>query len=127
MLNIKSVYIYFVAIKIYLSKFLKDIYFQSNFYQNKLIEKKEIKIHFIPNSYLLSSFTNNKKFEFDIKQDFTNYLLTKSSEKKRFKQIHNFLWLSLIDRKNDGVVVRKMIDEWIKNLEGLKTMYGNPL
>ena len=34
MLNIKSVYIYFVAIKIYLSKFLKDIYFQSNFYQN---------------------------------------------------------------------------------------------
>ena len=126
MLNIKSVYIYFVAIKIYLSKFLKDIYFQSNFYQNKLIEKKEIKIHFIPNSYLLSSFTNNKKFEFDIKQDFTNYLLTKSSEKKRFKQIHNFLWLSLIDRKNDGVVVRKMIDEWIKKFGGFKNNVWEP-
>ncbi len=126
MLNIKSVYIYFVAIKIYLSKFLKDIYFQSNFYQNKLIEKKEIKIHFIPNSYLLSSFTNNKKFEFDIKQDFTNYLLTKSSEKKRFKQIHNFLWLSLIDRKNDGVVVRKMIDEWIKKFGEFKNNVWEP-
>ncbi len=126
MLNIKNVYIYFVAIKIYLSKFLKDIYFQSNFYQNKLIEKKEIKIHFIPNSYLLSSFTNNKKFEFDIKQDFTNYLLTKSSEKKRFKQIHNFLWLSLIDRKNDGVVVRKMIDEWIKKFGEFKNNVWEP-
>ena len=32
------------------------------------------------------------------------------------KKIHNFLWLNLIDRKNETEIIQKIISDWIKNL-----------
>ena len=41
-----------------------------------------------------------------------------SKNENEIKNIHNFLWLNLIDRKNDKESIQKIIKDWIKK-------YGN--
>ena len=109
MFSLKNINVYFLAIKTHSKNFIKDIFFKSDLYNSKIIEKRENKFLFFPNPYLLSSLTNKNNFEFDISPE----TLEKIWSKKNAKDYNNFLWLSLIDRKNDGVVVRKIINEWI--------------
>ena len=62
MIGLNSTYIYFLAIKTHSKKFIKDIFFKSDLYNSKIIEKKENKFLFFPNPYLLSSLTNKNNF-----------------------------------------------------------------
>ena len=50
-------------------------------------------------------------------------------KKKRFgmKKIHSFLWLNLIDRKNDGKSLQKIIDSWIIKYSKYKKKFGKIL
>ena len=109
MFSLKNIYVYFLAIQTHLKKLLKRIFFKSDLYNSKIIEKRENKFLFFPNPYLLSSLTNKNNFEFDVNAKTIEKIWTK----KNTKDSHNFLWLSLIDRKNDGVAVRRIINEWI--------------
>ena len=109
MFSLKNIYVYFLAAKTHSKNFIKNIFFKSDLYNSKIIEKRENKFLFFPNPYLLSSLTNKNNFEFDI----NSKTIEKIWSKRNTKDSHNFLWLGLIDRKNDGVVVRKIISEWI--------------
>jgi len=109
MFSLKNINVYFLAIKTHSKKFIKDIFFKSDLYNSKIIEKRENKFLFFPNPYLLSSLTNKNNFEFDVSSE----TIKKIWSRKDTEDSHSFLWLSLIDRKNDGVVVRKIINEWI--------------
>ena len=112
MINIKSVYYYFLAIKIYLFKIFKFIYFSTNFYNKKLQTKIPQQFLFFPNSYLLSPFTSYKIFSFNISSVDHESIWKKRSNKKDFKNLHSFLWLGLINRKNSALIIRKIIDKW---------------
>ena len=68
MFNIKSIYYYFLAIKISLIKFLKKIYFSTNYYNKSLISRTPKQFYFHPNPFLLSMITNYKKFSFKINE-----------------------------------------------------------
>ena len=69
MLSIKNINVYFLAIKTHSKNFIKDIFFKSDLYNSKIIEKGENKFLFFPNPYLLSSLTNKNNFEFNISSE----------------------------------------------------------
>ena len=66
----------------------------------------------------MSSFSNFKKFAFQIDNlDVTKFWDQNYSSKEK-KELHDFLWLSSIDRKDNSSTLRKIISLW--NTDNLK-------
>ena len=101
MFNLRGLYFYFLALKITVSKFFKRIYFTTNYYNKSLKSKIPKQFYFYPNPFLLSSFINHKNFSLKIDSVDSENLWNKQSSSENEKNLHNFFWLSLIDRKND--------------------------
>ena len=91
MLNLKSAYLYFLAIKISILKFIKKLYFTSNYYNKSLQTKKPEKFYFYPNPFLLSSFTNHKNFTFKISNIDQEMFWKDQGSIKDVKNLNNFL------------------------------------
>ena len=113
MFNLKSIYFYFLAVQISLIKFFKKIYFSTSFYNKSLISKTPQQFYFHPNPFLLSSITNYKKYSFKVSEIDPNVFWVKKKNNWEEKEVHSFLWLNLIDRKNDGRSLQKIIDVWM--------------
>ena len=113
MFNIKSIYFYFLAIQITLIKFFKKIYFSTNYYNKSLLSKIPQQFYFHPNPFLLSTITNYKKHLFKVSEIDPNDFWKKSKNISTERELHSFLWLNLIDRKNDGKSLQKIINIWI--------------
>ena len=123
---LKSAFFYFLAIRINLTKFIKKIYFTTTFYNKSLETVIPKKFYFYPNSFLLSSISNYKNFSFKIKEiDLPNFWVPQRSLLED-KKINSFLWLNLIDRKNDNVIIQKIIALWIyKNPKYREKVWDN--
>tara|TARA_X000001036_G_scaffold118294_1_gene111763 strand:+ start:1 stop:1647 length:1647 start_codon:yes stop_codon:yes gene_type:complete len=113
MFNLKSIYFYFLAIQISLIKFIKKVYFSTDFYNKSLISKTPQQFYFHPNPFLLSTITSYTKYSFKISEIDPNLFWTKPKNNKEQRELHDFLWLNLIDRKNDGKSLQKIIDIWM--------------
>ncbi len=113
MFELKSIFFYFLALQISIIKFLKKIYFSTNLYIKSLQTKTPKQFYFNPNPFLLTSITNYKKYSFKISEINPNIFWKRKKNLKEEKNIHSFLWLNLIDRKNDGHSLQKIIDLWI--------------
>ena len=113
MFNLKSIYFYFLAIQISLIKFIKKIYFSTSYYNKSLASKTPRQFYFHPNPFLLSSITNYKKYSFKIGEIDPNVFWLNKKNAWKEKELHSFLWLNLIDRKNDGKSLQKIIDVWM--------------
>ena len=113
MFNLKSIYFYFLAIQISLIKFIKKIYFSTSYYNKSLASKTPQQFYFHPNPFLLSSITNYKKYSFKISEIDPNVFWLNKKNAWEEKELHGFLWLNLIDRKNDGKSLQKIIDVWM--------------
>jgi len=122
MFNLKGIFFYFLAIRIILNKFIKKIYYSSNFYNNSLRTITPIQFYFFPNSFLLSSFINYKNFSFKISKVNLDDFWKNNYSKKENSNLNNFLWLNLIDRKNDGLVIQKIISIWIQQNKKYKNI-----
>ena len=115
MFNIKAFYFYLLAVKITLARSFKKIYFTTSNYNKSLKTKIPEQLYFYPNPFLLSSFINQKNFKFklsliDVDNFWSNY-----EDQKEEENLNSFFWLNLINRKNDGLVIQKIISIWIKN------------
>jgi uncharacterized heparinase superfamily protein len=115
MLDLKAVYFYLVAVKITLIRFFKKIYFGTNYYNKSLETKLPNQIYFYPNSFLLSSFVNQKNFTFRLSQINVNTFWTEHANIKEEKDLNSFFWLNLINRKSDGLIIQEIISIWIRN------------
>ena len=113
MFNLKSIYFYFLALQISLIKFIKKIYFSTNYYNKSLLSKTPQQFYFHPNPFLLSSITNYKKYSFKISEIDPNIFWIKQKNLDGDKDRHSFLWLNLMDRKNDGKSLQKIINIWM--------------
>ncbi len=113
MFNLKSIYFYFLAFQISLIKFIKKIYFSTNYYNKSLLSKTPQQFYFHPNPFLLSSITNYKKYSFKLSEIDPNIFWIKQKNIDGEKDLHSFLWLNLMDRKNDGKSLQKLINIWI--------------
>ncbi len=112
MIGLNSTYIYFLAIKRIFIRSLKEFFFSSNYYNKLLDTEVPSSFLFNPNPYLLSPFVSHKDSLIKISnEDVRNFKIDLFKNKE--KNIHNFLWLNLIDRKNKNVTVQRIIKEWI--------------
>ena len=128
MLNLKSIYFYFLALQITLLKFLKKIYFSTNYYNKSLISKTPQQFYFHPNSFLLSLISNYQKHSFKISEIDPNIFWIKQKNILEEKKMHSFLWLNLIDRKSDGKSLQKIISIWIlKHSKYKKNIWENSI
>ena len=112
MIGLNSTYIYFLAIKKIFIRSLKEFFFSSNYYNKLLDTEVPSSFLFNPNPYLLSPFVSHKDSLIKISnEDVRNFKIDLFKNKE--KNIHNFLWLNLVDRKNKNVTVQRIIKEWI--------------
>ncbi len=126
MSNLKSIYFYFLATKLNISKKFKTIYFSTKFYDKTLKSKPPKQFYFFPNSFLLSSLTSHKNFSFKLSDIEPDIFWEEKNLEKDFKNLHSFLWLNLIDRKNDNSLIKKIITVWIyKNSRYKKNIWEN--
>ena len=115
MFNFKAVFFYILAVKINFFNFLKKIYFTTNYYNKSLKSKTPKQLYFFPNSFLLSSFINRKIFAFKLSQININTFWAYHSTNEESQSLNSFFWLNLINRKNDGLVIQKIISIWIED------------
>ncbi len=113
--SLKAAYFYFLAVKILLFRFIKKIYFSTNFYNNSLKTKLPEQLYFYPNPFLLSSFVNEKMFNFKLSNVNIDIFWNEFDSPKEEQDLNSFFWLNLINRKNDGLAIQQIISIWIKN------------
>ena len=112
MFGLKSVYFYLIACQITLIKFFKKIYFSSKNYNKSLETKVPHQIYYNPNPFLLSIITSYNGQPFKISEIDPNIFWIED-KKNKTDIMHNFFWLSLIDRKADSKKLKKIIYIWI--------------
>ena len=113
MTGLKSIYIYFLSIKKITTKLIKEFFFSTSLYNKLLDSKIPSRFFFYPNPYLLSPLLNHKDLLIKISnEDVRNFWINILKNKEK-KSIHNFLWLNLVDRKNESKIIQKIIEEWI--------------
>ncbi len=112
MFGLKSVYFYLIALQITMIKFLKKIYFSSDYYNNSLQTKIPQQVYYSPNPFLLSIITPYKKKSFQINEIDPNFFWLKD-KKRNLNDLHSFFWLNLINRKIDEKNLKKIIYIWM--------------
>ena len=118
MLNFKNVYLYLLSLKKVFFKSILQLFFSTGFYNKLLIGKNPSRFFFYPNPYLLSPLLNHKSFLFKISKSDIGSFWSQDFKDKERKNVHNFLWLNLIDRKTDFKLVQQILKNWIDK-------YGN--
>jgi len=114
MYSLKSIKLYFFSIlKLFFINF-RNFYFRSSYYNKKLVTFIPKRFFYKPSTFLctsLTSFSNDFYNITEIKPE----LLWKVDikDKLKFENLHNFLWLSRLDRKNSKVLVKNIINSWI--------------
>ena len=114
MLDLKSIYLYLLSLKKITIKTIRGFFFSTSFYNKRLITEIPSRFFFYPNPYLLSPFLNHKETLLKISKFEANYFWSNSKNKSDIKNLHSFLWLNLIDRKNDKESMKKIVNDWIK-------------
>jgi len=114
MYRLKSIKLYFFSIlKLFFLSF-RNIYFKTNFYNKKLVTFSPDRIYYNPSTYLSTSLTTITSDFYKIINT-TPKLLWKTStkEKQEFENLHSFLWLNKLDRKNSKIITKDIIASWI--------------
>ena len=116
MYEFKSIKLYFFSIlKLFLIN-IKNFYFKTNFYNKKLITFIPERALYTPSSYLSASLTNaNKDFYTIINTTPESLWKTDVKDKLKFENLHSFLWLTRLDRKNSKVITKDIIKSWINH------------
>ena len=115
MFKFKAAYFYFLAVKILSARFVKNIYFSTDYYNKSLKTKLPEQLYFYPNPFLLSSFVNQKIFTFKLSKVNIETFWNDFESLKENEDLNSFFWLNLISRKNDGEAIQQIISIWIKN------------
>jgi len=111
---LKSIKLYFFSIlKLFFLNF-RNFYFRSNYYNKRLITFIPDRIYYKPSTYLSASLTTFSNDFYKITET-TPELLWKvdKKDKLKFENLHNFLWLSRLDRKNSKTLIKNIINSWI--------------
>ena len=123
MFGLKSVYFYLIACQITLIKFFKKIYFSSKNYNQSLESQIPKQVYYNPNPFLLSIISSYSSQTFKLNEIDPNAFWLED-KKKDTEQMHNFFWLSLIDRKTDHIKLKKIIYIWmLKNSKYKKKIW----
>ena len=115
MQKLKSIKLYFFSILKLAFLSFRNFYYKSNFYNEKLITFIPERIFYNPSTYLSSSLTKINDDFYKIKSTTPEMLWEVSiKDKQRFENLHSFLWLAKLDRKNSKIVTKNIITSWIE-------------
>jgi len=116
MQKLKSIKLYFFFILDLFFLSFRNFYFKSNYYNKKLVTFIPDRIFYKPSTYLAASLTTSIN-DFYKLNNTESELLWKIDikDKLKFENLHNFLWLSKLDRKNSKAVTKNIIESWIDN------------
>ena len=120
MLDFKNVYLYLTSIKRLFFRSLKEFFFLTTLYSKSLNSQTPTRLFFQPNPYLLSPLFNHESFIFKISKESIYNFWDKNLSLKEKNSIHNFLWLNLIDRKNEKEIIQKIIKDWVSKFNNYK-------
>ena len=114
MRRLKSIKLYFFSIlKLFFLSF-RNYYFKSKYYNRKLITLLPSRIFYNPSSHLSASLiTFNNDFYKIINTSPELLWKTNIKDKLKFENLHNFLWLTKLDRKNSKSTTKAIIESWI--------------
>jgi len=114
MYRLKSIKLYFFSILKLFFLSIRNLYFRSNFYNKKLITVVPDRIIYNPSTYLSASLTTISNDFYKI-TNIAPELLWKTSvkDKLKFENLHSFLWLTRLDRKNSKTITQEIIKSWI--------------
>jgi len=114
MYRLKSIKLYFFSILKLFFLSIRNLYFRSNFYNKKLITVVPDRIIYNPSTYLSASLTTISNDFYKI-TNIAPELLWKTSvkDKLKFDNLHSFLWLTKLDRKNNKIITKEIIKSWI--------------
>jgi len=114
MYSLKGIKLYFFSIfKLFFINF-RNFYFRSRYYNKKLVTFIPERIFYKPSTFLCASLTTFSNDFYEIsKMDPKLLWEVDSKEKLKFENLHNFLWLSRLDRKNSKTPVKNIISSWI--------------
>ena len=114
--RLKSIKLYFFSILKLSFLSFRNYYFKSNFYNKNLVTFIPTRIFYSPSSYLSASLTtvSDNFYKFS---NVSSELLWKTSIKNKlnFENLHGFLWLAKLDRKNSKIFTKNIINSWIDN------------
>ena len=114
MYRLKSIKLYFFSILKLFFLSIRNLYFKSSSYNKKLITFIPDRIIYSPSTYLSASLTTISNDFYKI-TNIAPELLWKISakDKLKFENLHSFLWLTKLDRKNSQASTKKIIKSWI--------------
>ena len=116
MQRLKSIKLYFFSIIKLILLGVKNLYFKSNFYNKKLITFVPDRIFYNPSTHLSASLIQASSDFYKI-TDASPELLWKTNikDRQKFENLHSFLWLTKLDRKNSKIITKNIIKSWIEN------------
>ena len=114
MYRLKSIKLYFFSILKLFFLSIRNFYFRSSFYNKKLITVVPDRIVYSPSTYLSAPLTKISNDFYKI-TNIAPELLWKTSvkDKLKFENLHSFLWLTKLDRKNSKIITKEIIRSWI--------------
>ncbi len=122
MSRLKGIKLYFFSITRLFFLNLKNFYFKSKFYNNKLVTFLPNRIFYNPSTYLSASLTNVSNEFYNVTKVSPKLLWEiNSDDQQKFENLHGFLWLTKLDRKNSKKVTKDIIDSWINNFFNFNT------
>ena len=114
--RLKSIKLYFLSkLNLFFLSF-RNYYFKSILYNKNLVTVTPFRIFYNPSSFLCASLTT-------ISNDFYKIINTSpellweisAKDKLKFDNLHNFLWLTKLDRKHSKIVAKDIISSWINS------------
>ena len=116
MYSLKSIKLYFFSIlKLFFINF-RNFYFRSNYYNKKLITYIPERFFYNPSTYLSASLTTISNDFFKITNTAPDLLWKINTQNRvEFENLHSFLWLAKLDRKNSKAITKDIIKSWINN------------
>ena len=114
--RLKSIKLYFFSIfKLSFLSF-RNYYFKSSFYNKKLITFIPTRIFYSPSPYLSASLATIGSNFYKITNTLPELLWqTSIKDRQKFENLHGFLWLTKLDRKNSKNITKDIIKSWINN------------
>ena len=98
-----------------ITKQLKNIYFNSNYYDKKISKIRNNDLSYRPSPHLLSSLIKYQSKKINVDNISTENLWDdKKLNSKDFRKLNNFYWFFSLDLKSSKKNTQKIISEWIK-------------
>ena len=116
MYGLKSIKLYFFSILRLSFLSFRNFYFRSSFYNKKLITFIPDRFFYSPSTHLSASLTTIRNDFYKITSAVPELLWkTSVKDKQKFENLHSFLWLAKLDRKNSKIITKNIIKSWINN------------